>query len=99
MTFTPDGLNPALAEKFQQIRTTFIAGLANREVEIAEALSREHLNAVLHRLVGAAGAFGFEDLSQLARVAMESSHDDDEVHVKQNLVRLVRAMTTIRSAG
>jgi HPt (histidine-containing phosphotransfer) domain-containing protein len=96
----PDGLNPALAEQFQQIRKNFIEGLAKRETEIVEARSREHLDAALHRLAGAAGAFGFDELSQLARSALESCHrGEDDVHVHMAIAQLTNAMHMIRGTG
>lgn len=99
MASEPDGLNPALAEQFQLIRKTFIAGLAKRENEIVEAPSREQFNAALHRLAGAAGAFGFDELSQLARSAMESSHRGDDVQMHQAIAQLRNAMHMIRGTG
>jgi HPt (histidine-containing phosphotransfer) domain-containing protein len=96
----PDGLNLSLDEQFRCIRSTFIAGLAKRETEIVEAPSLEHLDAALHRLAGAAGAYGFDELSQLARSAMESSHrDDDVVQVHTAIAQLTNTMRLIRGIG
>ena len=102
MASRPEGLSPALAEQFQQIRKAFIAGLSRRETEIVEARSREHLDAALHRLAGAAGAFGFEELSQLARSAMQAVHHDGDVggmHVHDAIAQLRHAIQMIRGAG
>lgn len=99
MASAPDGFNPALDEQFQHIQKTFIAGLAKRETEIVEAPSREYFNAELHRLAGAAGAFGFDELSQLARSAMESSYRGDEVQVHKAIAQLRNAMHMIRGTG
>ena len=99
MASAPDGLNPALAEQFQHIQKTFIAGLAKRETEIVEAPSREHFNAALHRLAGAAGAFGFDELSQLARSAMESSYRSDDMQMHKTIAQLRNAMHMIRGIG
>jgi HPt (histidine-containing phosphotransfer) domain-containing protein len=95
----PDGLNPELAEQFQHIRKTFIAGLAQRETEIVEARSPDHLNAALHRLAGAAGAFGFDELGRLARSAMESLHGGDDVQVRKAIAQLRNAMQMIYGTG
>lgn len=91
-----DGLSPGLAEQFQHIRKTFIAGLAKRETEIVEATNPEHVNAALHRLAGAAGAYGFDELSQLARSAMQSPHRGDDVQMHQAIAQLRHAMHMIR---
>jgi HPt (histidine-containing phosphotransfer) domain-containing protein len=89
-----------LDEQFQCIRKTFIAGLAGRETEIVEAASREHLDAALHRLAGAAGAYGFDELSQLARSAMESSHRGvDDVQMHAAIAQLTNTMRMIRAVG
>ncbi len=95
----PEGLDPAFAEQFSQIRQTFILGLAKRESEIEHAPTRANLNAALHRLAGAAGAFGFEDLSQLARSVMQASHHDDEAHWLKDMAELKQTLKTIRGTG
>ena len=99
MASAPDGLNPALAEQFRHIRKTFIAGLAKRETEIVEAPSREHFNAALHRLAGAAGAFGFDELSQLARSILGASYRGNDVQVHKAIAQLRNAMRMIRGSG
>ncbi len=99
VAYTPEGLDPAFAEQFAQIRQTFILGLAKRESEIEHAPTRANLNLTLHRLAGAAGAYGFEELSQLARSVMEASHHDDEVHLLKVMAELKQTLKTIRGTG
>ena len=99
MAYTPEGLDPAFAEQFAQIRQTFILGLAKRESEIEHAPTRADLNTALHRLTGAAGAFCFEELSQLARSVIEASHSDDESHLLKVMGELKQTLKTILSTG
>lgn len=96
---TPESLDPAQTEQFAQIRQIFILGLNKRESEIDHAPTRADLYAALHRLAGAAGAFGFEELSQLARRIMDASHHDDEVHLQKLLKELKQTFQTIRGTS
>ncbi len=64
--------------KFQQLRRQFHAGLAVRAAELEAAPSSEALHALLHRLVGAAGAFGDITLASQARALMHGLQAADE---------------------
>lgn len=99
MAFTHDSSNSTFAEQFRQIRQAFIFGLAKREAEIADACSREDLNAALHKLAGAAASFDFEELGQLARDTMELACHDDEEHLLKSIASLRHAMRVVRGAG
>lgn len=68
----PEGLDPALAARFEAIRKQFVAGLAARQRDIDAAPDREALDAALHRLAGAAGGYGYGELGQLARQALQA---------------------------
>lgn len=89
----------SFSEQFQQIRHLFVSGLARREAEIGQAESSEDLYAALHRLAGAAGSFGFDDLTQLTREAMESSRQNNEENLRIDIARLQQAIQAIRAAG
>lgn len=69
MPFFPEGTDPALAARFDEIRQRFLAGLARRLDEIETARSKEVLDMALHRLAGAAGGYGYTNLGQMARHA------------------------------
>ncbi len=64
-----DGLPQPLQAKFQLLQQRFVLGLPARWCDIADAASTAAVQEALHRLAGAAGSYGFERLSQLARQA------------------------------
>lgn len=82
-------------EQFALIRRQFIAGLARRLQEMAQASTPSELHAVLHRLAGAAGSFGFEALSQQARQTMSAVEAQDVDLQKQCLAALTAAMQAL----
>jgi len=92
-------MNLAFADEFARIRRTFVQGLAKREAEIEQAPDRAALHAALHRLAGVAGAYGFEELGQLARSAMEATDGDGEADLPLALARLKRALQCTGDAG
>ena len=64
-----DGLPLAAQQQFEALRRHFSAGLAARWLAIGQAADSSAQQALLHRLSGSAGSFGFERLGQLAREA------------------------------
>jgi HPt (histidine-containing phosphotransfer) domain-containing protein len=67
-----EGMDPAFAAQFHKIQQTFVAGLAQRLHDIQHAPDAQARHMALHRLAGAAGGYGFGELSLLAREAMEA---------------------------
>jgi hypothetical protein len=64
-----DGLSLATRLQFEGLRQNFAAGLRTRWRDISQATGLPAQQALLHRLCGSAGSFGFERLGQLAREA------------------------------
>lgn len=64
-----DGLSAAARQQFENLRQHFAAGLSARWLAISQAADLPAQQALLHRLCGSAGSFGFERLGQLARQA------------------------------
>jgi hypothetical protein len=95
----PEGLDPAFAAQFLKIQKVFVAGLPQRAHDILHALNAQACHVALHRLVGAAGGYGFAALSGLAREAMEAQHADDDVLFQATLQRLALAIAEIQSAS
>ena len=75
MASSPEGND--LTALFEVIRRQFVAGLAERGRALDEAHTPQQLQAVLHRLAGAAGAFGYDTLGSMARQALQASEADD----------------------
>jgi len=94
--YTPDdvreGMNPTFAAEFAKIRRDFVLGLSKREAELENAVHDAARHAVLHRLAGAAGGYGFEELSRLAREAMELPSGGEKGLQQQALARLKLAL-------
>jgi HPt (histidine-containing phosphotransfer) domain-containing protein len=65
----PLGLAPGTRIAYEQLRLRFRQGLFKRWRDISGAPDLQSLQAELHRLVGAAGAFGFCELSLVAQAA------------------------------
>ncbi len=84
----PESLDAALTAQFEQIRQTFLSGLARREREIDDALNPESLQAALHRLAGAAGGFGYPFLGELARVSLHAHEAGDLTQLTSSLALL-----------
>jgi HPt (histidine-containing phosphotransfer) domain-containing protein len=64
-----DGLPPAALAGFEALRRRFVAGLPDRWQEIEQAPDPIARTAALHRLAGAAGSYGYEELGQAERAA------------------------------
>lgn len=92
MADVPSGMDPAFAAQFLKIQHTFVLGLPQRLQEIHQAPEAHALHVALHRLAGAAGGYGFTDLSQLARKAMEAQQAGDDTLLQQALAQLAQAI-------
>ena len=64
-----EGLSLATQQQFEGLRQRFAAGLVLRWRDISQAADRPTQQALLHRMCGSAGSFGFDRLGQLAREA------------------------------
>lgn len=64
-----EGLSPVAQNQFEVLRQRFAHGLTGRWHDIRQAADRPSQQALLHRLCGSAGSFGFERLGQLASEA------------------------------
>jgi HPt (histidine-containing phosphotransfer) domain-containing protein len=64
-----DGLPPDARAGFEALRQRFVAGLPERWREIETAPDDRARIAALHRLAGAAGSYGFDELGRAARAA------------------------------
>ena len=63
-------MDDAAAARLAAIQRQFVDGLPRRLQEIDAATDAQARHAALHRLAGAAGAFGYPELGDLARRAM-----------------------------
>jgi HPt (histidine-containing phosphotransfer) domain-containing protein len=70
-----DRLPPASRPGFEALRQKFITGLPARWQEIEQAPDPAARAAALHRLAGAAGSYGYEELGQAARAAERLAAD------------------------
>lgn len=95
MANLPPGMDPAFAAQFVKIQQTFVAGLAQRLHDIQHAPNADACHIALHRLAGAAGGYGFDALSGLARVAMEAQQAGEEQLLQATLQRLAQAIADI----
>lgn len=87
-------MDPAFAAQFLKIQQTFVAGLPQRLQEIEQAPDATARHAALHRLAGAAGGYGFDELGALARAAMqvESGTDAQWQAALQRLAQAIAAL-------
>jgi HPt (histidine-containing phosphotransfer) domain-containing protein len=92
-----DGLDPELAARFEQLRQHFVAGLPQRLQEFSTAANAQTLEAALHRLAGAAGAYGYADLGILARETMQASSADNAAGRSVGLARLAAEFQRVTS--
>ena len=81
------------AARFAAIERQFVAGLPRRLQEIDAAPDAQARYAALHRLAGAAGAFGHARLGELARQAMgtDAAADATLQVLREEISRLVHA--------
>jgi HPt (histidine-containing phosphotransfer) domain-containing protein len=59
----------AVQAAFEQLRQQFLQGLTGRWRDINEASTPGDRKAALHRLIGAAGSYGYAEISERAREA------------------------------
>ena len=95
MATPTDGLDPALAAQFEQIRRQFVAGLARRLDEIDNAPDAAALESALHRLAGAAGGYGCADIGDLAQQALRALRAADASAVASALAQLRAEIRTL----
>ena len=88
MASTPEGMDPAFEAQFLKIQQTFVAGLPQRLRDIQHAPDAHARHVALHRLAGAAGGYGFSELSMQARAAMTLEHGAD-ARLQEALQRLI----------
>lgn len=80
----------ALVEEFRQGLPARLAGLLAARAELAgprAAQAWASIDAQVHRLAGAAGAFGFADMTDAARAVEAGAHDEAKL---EQLVELLR---------
>jgi HPt (histidine-containing phosphotransfer) domain-containing protein len=82
----PTGADPTAA--FAHLCERFVAGLPQRWAEIVGAPDAATRAAALHRLAGAAGAYGFEAIGAEARQAEQALHAGDDAACRDALARL-----------
>jgi hypothetical protein len=70
-----DQLPPGARAHHAELRARFAAGLPERWREIARAPDGAARAAALHRLAGAAGIYGYDELGRAARVAEHFATD------------------------
>ena len=83
-----EGLAPAAQQQFEGLRQRFAAGLEGRWRDISQAADMPAQQALLHRLCGSAGSFGFDRLGQLAREAEGHCASGDAVALAASLCQL-----------
>ena len=93
-----EGLTPELAAQFDELQRKFAAGLPQRLHDITAAPDPQAMQAALHRLAGAAGAYGYADLGTVARQAMEASSGRNAADLAPCLARLAAEVQRV-SAG
>ena len=64
-----DGLSLEARAQFLVLQRRFVSGLPSRWLEIRDASDGRSLQLALHRLAGAAGSYGFEQIGLCAREA------------------------------
>jgi HPt (histidine-containing phosphotransfer) domain-containing protein len=79
------------ASQFRKIQQLFLGGLPQRMEDILQATDSQTRYTALHRLTGAAGGYGFEALSALAREAMEAFDAKNTERLHDALTRLDEA--------
>lgn len=91
-------MDEARQAEFENLRRQFLRGLAQRLVQLDSARDDAGRRAVLHRLAGAAGGYGFAELGQLARLAEQALREapaGDPALAAETLARLREQMLTL----
>jgi hypothetical protein len=91
-------MDPALAAQFLKIQRVFVTGLAQRLIEIRNAPDEKARYAALHRLAGAAGGFGFAELGESARKAMNVTGSDCAFNTHPAIQRLAEEFEKIQAS-
>lgn len=86
------GMSPQMQQGFERLRLIFVAGLARRWQDISAAPDAAARRAALHALVGAAGSYGMQALSDAARAAEDSCQLDDPQACAADLLALRQAL-------
>jgi HPt (histidine-containing phosphotransfer) domain-containing protein len=87
-----DALSPEVRAGYEALRRRFIAGLPERWREIEDAVDPAARAAVLHRLAGAAGAYGCGELGQAARSAEQLAATADGAAFERALAEVGRLL-------
>jgi HPt (histidine-containing phosphotransfer) domain-containing protein len=93
------GMPAAARAAFAQLRRQFVAGLPARWQALEQAGAGAPQQAVLHRLAGAAGSYGYDALGLAARHAESLAVDgpaEDFRTALQSLRRLLDEAATVR---
>ncbi|MDR3384629.1 Hpt domain-containing protein [Cupriavidus basilensis] len=96
--------NADVAQRLRQLQMRFVAGLAPRRAELTaawDAGAAQTLRGLLHRLAGAAGAYGYAAMGEQAR-ALELQLGADEAMLSSltaPFTRLLALMDDAISAG
>jgi HPt (histidine-containing phosphotransfer) domain-containing protein len=80
------------AAALARLRERFVAGLPARWAEIRDAADPAGRSAALHRLAGAAGAYGFDALGAAARAAERALGAGDAAGAERALAQLRRLL-------
>jgi hypothetical protein len=81
-----------LRAEYLKIQKTFVGGLAQRLNNIEQAPNSQASYDELHRLVGAAGGYGFDKICALAKSAMNAQSSQDTAQYAVLLKELGAAM-------
>lgn len=88
------------ADAFARLRARFVGGLPQRWQEIREAPDAARRRAALHRLAGAAGAYGLDAVGGAARRSEQALDRGDAAALEDALAtlrqRMVDAGATVR---
>lgn len=90
MAMRPEDMPAPAWEQFQVLQAHFLAGLPARWRQICQAPRGAALRDGLHRLVGSAGGYGFDQLSQLARRAEQLAASGDAAELGSAMLALER---------
>lgn len=93
-----EGLSQAMQKQFDGLRQRFVDGLATRWCDISQAADLPSQQALLHRLCGSAGSFGFDRLGQLARRAELHCVADSDVALAECLIQIEAEIRVITQA-
>jgi hypothetical protein len=87
-----DDLPPDTRAAYEALRVKFRSGLAARWRDIEDSGSAAERSAALHRLAGAAGGYGFEEIGKAARAAESHAAAGAGPELDRALAALRRAL-------